>query len=53
MTKYLFIGLSLMWMTVFYQNCSPNVVTATHHQKKQKQAHLPVQAPIAQSPDAQ
>jgi low affinity Fe/Cu permease len=24
MTKYVFISLSLMWMTVFYQNCSPN-----------------------------
>lgn len=24
MTKFIFIGLSLMWMTVFYQNCSPN-----------------------------
>jgi hypothetical protein len=29
MTKYIFIGLSLMWMTVFYQNCSPNKTLTT------------------------
>jgi hypothetical protein len=34
MTKYFFIGLSLMWMTVFYQNCSPNA-TARAEQSSQ------------------
>lgn len=32
MTKYIFISLSLMWMTVFYQNCSPNKATKTAQQ---------------------
>ncbi len=34
MARYFIIGLSLMWMTVFYQNCSPrSEATAQTSQK--------------------
>ncbi len=36
MTKYLFIGLSFMWMTVFYQNCSPNAMAKSQHLSERK-----------------